>query len=61
MGSKSPSKAKQVLHDVASNQCIIIEEDKGIVSNWEPQKDKMPLKAAPKGQTGGIKFSFSPE
>lgn len=43
-----PSGAKQTLSSIPANQCITVEEGKGIVSHWEPVKAKEPGKPAPK-------------
>ena len=44
-----PSGLKQTLNNIPVNQCITVEEGKGIVSRWEPVKAKMTAKPAPRG------------
>jgi hypothetical protein len=42
-----PSGLKQSLSNIPVNQCITVEEGKGIVSRWEPSKTKTPAKPGP--------------
>jgi len=43
-----PSGLKQTLGNVPVNQCITVEEGKGVVSRWEPPKPKPAAKSAPR-------------
>ena len=43
-----PSGLKQSLSNIPANQCITVEEGKGIVSHWEPGPNKESAKPGPK-------------